>query len=422
MTDILPFSLSDAKRWNNIYPTPFYIYDEEGIKNCVTELYRAFSWNKGFKEYFAVKATPTPGILRLLHSLGCGADCASVTELMLAERCGMTGHDIMFSSNETLDEEYKACIKLGGIVNLDDFTQIENLKNAAGIPETVCCRYNPGEFCITNDIIGHLHDSKFGMTKKQLFEAYSELKRLGVKHFGLHAMLASCSIDNDYYPGLAEEMFNLILEIKEQLGVAIEFADMSGGIGIPYRPEDKAIDIARVGDGVHRVYDEILGKRGIDIKIFTEMGRYITGPYGYLVTKAVGFKHIYKEYVGVDATACDLMRPAMYGAYHHITVLGKESAAKNKTYDIVGSLCENNDKFAVDRSLPEIEKGDLLVIQDCGAHGHSMGYNYNGKLKCAELMMDNKKDVTLIRRAETACDYFSTLDVDEAFMSAGSIL
>lgn len=422
MTDILPFSLSDAKRWNEAYPTPFYIYDEEGIKKCVTELYRAFSWNKGFKEYFAIKATPTPGILRLLHSLGCGADCASITELMLAERCGMTGHDIMFSSNETLDEEYRACMRLGGIVNLDDYTQIENLKNATGIPDTVCCRYNPGEFCITNDIIGHLHDSKFGMTKEQLFKAYKELKELGVKHFGLHAMLASCSIDNDYYPGLAREMFNLILEIKDELGVDIEFADMSGGIGIPYRPEDKAIDIARVGDGVHRVYDEILGKRGIDIKIFTEMGRYITGPYGYLVTKAVGFKYIYKDYVGVDATACDLMRPAIYGAYHHITVLGKETCAEDKTYDVVGSLCENNDKFAVDRRLPEIEKGDFLVIQDAGAHGHSMGYNYNGKLKCAELMMDSDRNVSLIRRAETAKDYFSTLDVDEAFMNAKGIL
>ena len=422
MTDILPFSLSDAKRWNEAYPTPFYIYDEEGIKKCVTELYRAFSWNKGFKEYFAIKATPTPGILRLLHSLGCGADCASITELMLAERCGMTGHDIMFSSNETLDEEYRACMRLGGIVNHDDYTQIENLKKAAGIPDTVCCRYNPGEFCITNDIIGHLHDSKFGMTKEQLFKAYKELKELGVKHFGLHAMLASCSIDNDYYPGLAREMFNLILEIKDELGVDIEFADMSGGIGIPYRPEDKAIDIARVGDGVHRVYDEILGKRGIDIKIFTEMGRYITGPYGYLVTKAVGFKYIYKDYVGVDATACDLMRPAIYGAYHHITVLGKETCAEDKTYDVVGSLCENNDKFAVDRRLPEIEKGDFLVIQDAGAHGHSMGYNYNGKLKCAELMMDSDRNVTMIRRAETAKDYFSTLDVDEAFMNAKGIL
>lgn len=418
MTNSLPFTKDDAEKWALDHPTPFYVYDEEGIRSCVNALYKAFAWNKGFKEYFAVKATPTPGILRLLKSLGCGADCASVPELMLAERSGMTGSDIIFSSNETSDEEYRAAYKLGAIINLDDITQIEHMKRTVGIPDTVCCRYNPGEFRITNDIMGHLYDSKFGMTKEQLIESYKTLKELGVKHFGLHAMLASCSLDNDYYPGLANEMFSLILEIREKTGVAIEFADMSGGIGIPYRPEETAIDIAKVGEGVHRVYDEILGSAGMDVAIFTEMGRYITGPYGYLVTTVTGFKHIYKEYVGVDATACNLMRPAMYGSYHHITVLGRENEPNAIKADVVGSLCENNDKFAIDRELPKVELGDMLVIQDAGAHGHSMGYNYNGKLRSAELLMDASHNVKCIRRAQTAEDLFSTLDVDEAFTAA----
>ncbi len=423
MTNSLPFTKEDAENWAKEYPTPFYVYDEEDIRNCVNALYKAFSWNKGFKEYFAVKATPTPEILRLLRSLGCGADCASIPELMLSERSGITGSDIMFSSNETSAEEYKAAVKVGAVINLDDLTQIDRMLESVDVPDTVCCRYNPGEFCITNDIMGHLYDSKFGMTKDQLFEAYARLKSLGVKHFGLHSMIASCSLDNDYYPGLAKELFSLILEIREKTGVTIEFADMSGGIGIPYRPDEKAIDIASVGEGVHKVYDEILGKAGLDVAIYTEMGRYITGPYGYLVTKVIGFKHIYKEYVGVDATACNLMRPAMYGSYHHITVLGKENAADAVKVDVVGSLCENNDKFAVDRKLPEIDLGDLLVIQDAGAHGHSMGYNYNGKLRSAELLMSADHSVKCIRRAQTAEDLFSTLDIDDSFNNAsGTVL
>ena len=415
MQQFLPFTKEDALNWASDYPTPFYVYDEEAIKKCASDLYRAFAWNKGFKEYFAVKATPTPAILRLLRQFGCGADCASIPELMLAEASGISGTDIMFSSNETSDEEYVAEAKAGAIINLDDITQIRHMEDSIGIPETICLRYNPGEFNITNEIMGHLFDSKFGMTKDQLFEAYKLLKEKGVKHFGIHAMLASCSIDNDYYPGLAAELFRLVVEIREKLGVRIEFVDLSGGVGIPYHPDEKPVDIFTVGEGVHRVYDEIISKNGMELKIFTEMGRYMTGPYGYLVTKVIGFKHIYKEYVGVDATACNLMRPAMYGAYHHITVLGKEDEELKLKADVVGSLCENNDKFAVDRLLPKIELGDMLVIEDAGAHGHAMGYNYNGKLRSAELMMHADRSVTCIRRAQTARDYFDTLDVDREF-------
>ena len=419
MREKLPFGLDDVKEWNRTYPTPFYIYDAEGIRACVRALYEAFSWNEGFREYFAVKATPTPGILRLLASEGCGADCASIPELMLAERSGITGSRIILSSNETLPEEYQAAAKLGAIINLDDITQIEHLEKACGIPETVCCRYNPGQFSNTNGIMGHQYDSKFGMKPDQLMEAYADLRDKGVKHFGLHAMLASCSLDENYYPNLARELFTLVLRIHKVLGIDIEFVDFSGGIGIPYRPEEKAIDIKKIGAAVKRVYDELIAANGLKVRIFTEMGRYITGPYGYLVTKAIGKKHIYKEYIGVDATACNLMRPAMYEAYHHIRVLGKENAPEEITVDVVGSLYENNDKFAVNRGLPQVELGDYLVIEDAGAHGHSMGYNYNGKLRSAELLMEADHSLKLIRRAQTPADYFDTLDVDEAFTAAG---
>ncbi len=418
MREQLPFSLDDARRWSETYPTPYYVYDAQGIRDCVTELKKAFSWNPGYREYFAVKATPTPGILRLLQELGCGADCASVPELLLAETAGMIGHRIILSSNETLPVEYKAAAKLGAIINLDDITQIELMEEACGIPETVCCRYNPGQFSNTNGIMGHQYDSKFGMKPDQLLEAYSILRQKGVKHFGLHAMLASCSLDENYYPSLARELFTLVLRIHNVLGIDIEFVDFSGGIGIPYRPEEKAVSMPAIGAAVHKVYDEILTSHGLKVDIFTEMGRYITGPYGYLVTKVVGEKHIYKEYIGVDATACNLMRPAMYEAYHHIRVLGKENMPNEITVDVVGSLCENNDKFAVNRGLPKVERGDLLVIEDAGAHGHSMGYNYNGKLKSAELLMEPDKSVTCIRRAQTAMDYFGTLDADPAFTGA----
>ena len=418
MRETLPFSLEQAQQWRSDYGTPLYVYDEAGIRKCVQDLYRAFSWNEGFREYFAVKALPTPAILRLLESLDCGADCASVTELMLSVRSGISGKRIMFSSNQTSQEEYRAACKAGAIINLDDITQIENLEQACGLPDTVCCRYNPGTFQITNDIMGHLYDSKFGMTPEQLFEALAILKEKGVRHFGIHAMLASCSLDEIYYPNLARELFTLVLQIREKLGITLEFVDLSGGIGIPYRPGEKAVDIFAIGEGVRAVYEELLTANGISLAIYTEMGRYITGPYGYLVTTAIGKKHIFKEYVGVDATACDLMRPAMYGSYHHVRVLGKETAPCTTTVDVVGSLCENNDKFAVDRALPEIENGDLLVIEDAGAHGRSMGYNYNGKLRPAEVLLRPDGSAKLIRRRETPADYFATLDVDDAFRGA----
>ena len=419
---MLPFTLSQAQTWRETYPTPFYIYDEAGIRRCVQELYRAFSWNPGFCEYFAVKATPTPAILRLLAELGCGADCASVPELMMAERSGMTGHRIILSSNETLPQEYRAAAAVGAIINLDDLTQIGHMERAIGIPDTVCCRYNPGKFQITNDIMGHLYDSKFGMTKQQLLQAYAILKEKGVQHFGLHCMAASCSLENGYYPALARELFWLAREIRDTVGVTIEFVDLSGGVGIPYRPEETAVDILAVGEGVRQAYEEILTPAGILLRLCTEMGRYMTGPYGHLVTTVVGKKHIYKEYVGVDATACDLMRPAMYGAYHPVTVLGKENAPAEQTVDVVGSLCENNDKFAVDRPLPTVEEGDMLVISCAGAHGHAMGYNYNGKLRCAELLLREDGSVQCIRRAETYADYLATLDVDETFTQAKGML
>ena len=422
MTNKLPFSLEQARQWRESCPTPFYVYDEAGIRRCVEDLYRAFSWNKGFREYFAVKALPTPAVLRLLASLGCGTDCASVTELMLSERSGITGERIMFSSNETTTEEYEAARKLGAIINLDDITQISHLEAACGLPDTVCCRYNPGKFHITNDIMGHLYDSKFGMTPEQLLEAFALLKEKGVRHFGIHAMLASCSLDEEYYPNLARELFGLVLELREKLGITVEFIDLSGGIGIPYRPEERPVNIFAIGEGVRRVYEELLTPQGVELSLYTEMGRYITGPYGYLLTSVIGHKHIYKEYVGVDATACDLMRPAIYGAYHHITVLGKEGAPCDTVVDVVGSLCENNDKFAVDRPLPAVENGDILVIQDSGAHGRSMGYNYNGKLRPAELLLKADGTVQLIRRAETPADYFATLDVDPAFMNGEGCL
>ncbi len=419
---MLPFTLSQAQNWRETYPTPFYIYDEAGIRRCVQELYRAFAWNPGFCEYFAVKATPTPGILRLLAELGCGADCASVPELMMAERSGMTKHHVILSSNETLPQEYRAAAAIGAIINLDDLTQIDHMERAIGIPDAVCCRYNPGKFQISNDIMGHLYDSKFGMTKQQLLDAYAILREKGVRHFGLHCMAASCSLENEYYPALARELFRLVCEIRDTVGVTIEFVDLSGGIGIPYRPEETAVDILAVGEGVRQAYEEILMPAGISLRLCTEMGRYITGPYGHLVTTVVGKKHIYKEYVGVDATACDLMRPAMYGAYHPVTVLGKENAPAEQTVDVVGSLCENNDKFAVDYPLPAVEEGDMLVISCAGAHGHAMGYNYNGKLRCAELLLKEDGSVQCVRRAETYADYLATLDVDETFTQAKGIL
>lgn len=418
MQKSIPFTLEQAQSWRSRFGTPFYVYDEAGIRNTVDSVQKAFSWNKGFTECFAVKATPTPAIIRLLASMGCGTDCASVSELVLSYSSGLSGRKVMFTSNETSDEAYRKAVTLGAIVNLDDITQIDNLESAAGIPDTVCLRYNPGSFVVngkdaTSAIMGSQADSKYGMTKEQLFDAYRILKRKGVTHFGLHCMAASCSLDASYYPTLAEMMFNLVVEIHEKLGIDIEITDFGGGIGIPYRPEQEPVDIISIGEAVHKVYERIISPTGLEVAIYTELGRFITGPHGYLVTSVRGFKHIYKEYIGVDATACDLIRPAMYGAYHHITVLGKEGSELK--VDVCGGLCENNDKFAIDRLLPKAEMGDILVIHDAGAHGRSMGYNYNGFLRCGELLLSPKGDVRLIRRSESLDDLFATFDVDGDF-------
>lgn len=399
------------------YPTPFYVYDEKGIRETVRSIYKAFAWNKGYKEYFAVKATPLPGILDIMREEGCGTDCSSYPELLLSDVCGFKGHDIMFSSNDTPVKDMQEAYKLGAIINLDDFTMIDFLEQVAAIPETICCRYNPGGlFALGNDIMDNPGDSKYGMTKDQMREAFKILKKKGVKHFGIHAFLASNTVSNAYYPELARQLFQLAVEMKHDTGVAVDFINLSGGVGIPYKPDQTPNDIAVIGEGVHKVYDEVLVPEGMgNVALFTEMGRFVTGPYGALVTKVLHFKHIYKEYVGVDACAANLMRPAMYGAYHHITVLGKEDAPCDHTYDVTGGLCENNDKFAIDRKLPEIEKGDYLFIHDAGAHGSSMGYNYNAKLWCTELLLKEDGSVKLLRRAETPKDYFATLDFTGLF-------
>lgn len=416
MNKTLPFTSEQIRNWKEQFPTPFYVYDEDGIRSTVRDVYRAFEWNPGFREYFAVKATPTPGILRILAEMDCGADCSSIPEIVLAKGSGISGQRIMFTSNETSAAEYRTAQAAGAIINLDDLTQVENLEKACGFPETVCCRYNPGEFRYAdNAIMGHMYDTKFGMKKEQLFEALHILREKGAQRLGIHAMLTSCSLEQEYYPALARELFGLVLEIRETLGITLSFVDMAGGIGIPYKPEQEPIDILAAGEGVRLVYEEMLRPNGIELPIYTEMGRFITGPHGYLLTSVVGKKHIWKEYVGVDASPADLMRPAMYGAYHHITVAGKENADKPETVDVVGALCENNDKFAVDRPLPHTEIGDVLVIHDAGAHGHAMGYNYNGRLRCAEYLLRPDESLQLIRRAQTMKDYFATLDVDPDF-------
>lgn len=400
------------------YPTPFHIYDEKGIRENAQAVKEAFAWNKGFKEYFAVKATPNPYLMQILKEYGCGCDCSSMTELMLSKAIGVEGSDIMFSSNETPAEEYAYAAKLGAIINLDDITHIDFLEGILGkLPETMSCRYNPGGvFTMSNGIMDNPGDAKYGFTTEQLFEGFRILKSKGVKSFGIHAFLASNTVTNEYYPILAKQLFEVAVRIKEETGADIRFINLSGGVGIPYQPGQTGNDIRAIGEGVKRVYEEVLVSAGMDdVAIYTEMGRFMMGPYGELVTKAIHEKHTHKEYIGVDACAVHLMRPAMYGAYHHITVLGKEDAPCSRKYDVVGSLCENNDKFAVDRMLPEIEKGDYLVIHDTGAHGFSMGYNYNGKLKSAELLLKENGEIQLIRRAETPKDYFATFDNLEIF-------
>ena len=409
-----PFvTLKQLKEIEKTYPTPFYLYDEKGIRENAARLKQAFAWNKGYKEYFAVKATPNPFLLNLLKEMGCGTDCSSMTELMMSKACGFKGHDIMFSSNDTPPEEFAYAEKLGAIINLDDITHIECLEQTLGyIPETTSCRFNPGGvFKVSNDIMDNPGDSKYGMTTEQMFQAFKILKDKGAKHFGIHAFLASNTVTLEYYPMLAKILFELAVRLQEETGAHVEFINLSGGIGIPYRPDQEPNDILAIGDGVRKVYEEVLVPAGMDdVAICTELGRFMMGPYGALITKAIHEKHTHKEYVGVDACAVNLMRPAMYGAYHHVTVMGKEDGPCDHMYDVVGSLCENNDKFAIDRMLPEICKGDLLFIHDTGAHGFAMGYNYNGKLKSAELLLKQDGSVEMIRRAETPEDYFATFD------------
>lgn len=394
-------------------PTPFHLYDEKGIRANAQAVKDAFAWNPGFREYFAVKANPNPFLINILKEYGCGTDCSSMTELMLSNELGFAGEEIMFSSNDTPAEEFVYADKIGATINLDDFTHVAFLEETLGyIPETISLRYNPGGvYAVSNGIMDNPGDAKYGMTKEQLFDAYQILRDKGAKRFGLHAFLVSNTVTNDYYPSLAKTLFELVVELKEQTGIEISFINLSGGVGIPYTPEQTANDIAVIGQGVHKVYDQVLVPAGLgNVSIYTEMGRFMMGPYGALVTTAIHEKHIYKEYIGVDACAVNLMRPAMYGAYHHITVLGKEDAPCDHKYDVTGSLCENNDKFAIDRMLPEIEKGDILFIHDTGAHGFAMGYSYNGKLKSAEVLLKEDGSYQLIRRAEQPKDYFATFD------------
>lgn len=395
------------------FPTPYHLYDEKGIRDNAKAVKEAFAWNKGYREYFAVKACPNPTLIQIMKEYGCGCDCSSMTELMLSKAMGCTGADIMFSSNATPAEEYQYAAKLGAIINLDDITHIDFLEKAIGyIPETISCRYNPGGlFKISNDIMDNPGDAKYGMTTEQLFEAFKILKAKGAKKFGIHAFLASNTVTNEYYPMLAKVLFEVAVKLEKETGADIEFINLSGGVGIPYKPDQEPNDIRVIGEGVRKVYEEVLVPAGMDdVALYTEMGRFMTGPYGCLVTKAIHEKHTYKEYIGCDACAVNLMRPAMYGAYHHITVMGKEDQPCDHKYDITGSLCENNDKFAIDRMLPKIDMGDYLVIHDTGAHGYAMGYNYNGKLKSAEILLKEDGSFEMIRRAETPRDYFATLD------------
>lgn len=406
-------TLDQLKEIEKTYPTPFHLYDEKGIRENALKLKQAFSWNKGFKEYFAIKATPNPFIINILKECGCGVDCSSYTELMMAEKLGFAGDEIMFSSNATPAKDFEYARQLDAQINLDDFTHIDFLEKVTGsIPETICCRFNPGGmFKISTDIMDKPGDAKYGFTKEQLLEGYKILKEKGAKRFGLHAFLASNTVTNEYYPTLAKVLFELAVEIKEKCDVELAFINLSGGIGIPYTPDKEPNDILAIGEGVRNAFEEILVPAGLgDVAIYTELGRFMLGPYGCLVAKAVHEKHIHKEYIGLDACAVNLMRPAMYGAYHHITVMGKEDEPCDHMYDITGSLCENNDKFAIDRMLPKIDIGDFLVIHDTGAHGFAMGYSYNGKLKSAELLLKEDGSVQMIRRAETPEDYFATFD------------
>ena len=414
MTDKkLPFTKDFIKKVIEKYPTPFHIYDEKAIIANVKRFQKAFSWGT-FKEYFAVKACPNPSILKILKNQGTGADCSSLPELVMSEKVGITGENIMFTSNQTPKEEYIKAKELGAVINLDDITHIPYLKKYAGIPELICFRYNPGPLRTGNAIIGNPVESKYGLTKEQLFEAYKEVRSLGAKRFGIHSFVISNELNRASYVETAKMLFELAVELKNKIDIRLEFVNLSGGIGIPYKPEQEAVDLEKLGEEIRQLYDKIVVPAGLHpLKIYSECGRMITGPYGYLVTTAIHHKDIYKKYIGVDACSANLMRPALYGAYHHITVLGKESAPLDSKYDVVGSLCENSDKFAIDRNLPKIDDGDILVIHDTGAHGYAMGYNYNGKLRSAELLLREDGSIKTIRRAETIEDYFSTLNFSD---------
>ncbi|WP_099469598.1 diaminopimelate decarboxylase [Konateibacter massiliensis] len=411
-----PFvNLEQVQEMTKTYPTPFHLYDEKGIRENVRKLKKAFSWNKGYKEYFAVKATPNPYLMQILKEEGVGADCSSYTELVLSEKVGLTGDDIMFSSNVTPAEDFELAAKLDAIINFDDITHIDFYEKIAPFAKTMSCRYNPGgDFTLHNQIMDTPKDAKYGLTRPQMTEAFLKLKEKGVEHFGIHSFLASNTVTDDYYPKLAKILFQLAVQLKEETGVHIAFINLSGGVGIPYKPDQRGNDILAIGEGVRKAFEEILVPAGMgDVSIYTELGRFVMGPYGCLVTQAIHEKHIHKEYIGLDACAANLMRPAMYGSYHHITVLGKENEPYDHVYDVTGGLCENNDKFAIDRELPKIDIGDYLVIHDTGAHGFSMGYNYNGKLRSAEILLKEDGTTKLIRRAETPEDYFATLDFSE---------
>ncbi len=412
-TKQLPFSKQQIEKIIEQYPTPFHIYDEKGIRDYARKFTKAFSWNPGFKEFYAIKAAPNPYLMKIMRQEGFGIDCSSVAELVLAEKVGMKGEEIMFTSNDTPASEFKKAVEMGAIINLDDISHIEYLEKHVGLPNLVCFRYNPGALKEGNTIIGHPEEAKYGFTREQLFEGYQMLKEKGVTRFGLHTMVASNELDAAYFVETAQILFDLIVEIKEHIGIDIEFANLGGGIGIPYRPTDQPVDLDFMSQGIQKLYKEKIEGNGLKpLKLYFESGRAMTGPFGFLVSKVLHIKKTYKQYAGLDACMANLMRPALYGSYHHITVMGKEYEPLAETYDVTGSLCENNDKFAINRKLPKVEPGDLVVIHDAGAHGHAMGFNYNGKLRSAELLLRENGEVAQIRRAETLDDYFATLNFE----------
>lgn len=412
-TKHIPFSKSQLEKIIEQYPTPFHIYDEKGIREYARKFTKAFSWNPGFKEYYAIKSAPNPYLMKIMRQEGFGIDCSSYAELMIAEKLGMSGDEIMFTSNDTPAYEYKKAIDLGAIINLDDISHIEYLETNVGLPEMVCFRYNPGALKEGNTIIGHPEEAKYGFTREQLFEGYQMLKDKGVKRFGLHTMVASNELDAAYFVETAQILFDLIVELKQKVGIQMEFANLGGGIGIPYRPTDQPVDLDFMSQGIKKLYQEKIEANGLaPLRVYFESGRAMTGPFGFLVSKVLHIKKTYKQYAGLDSSMANLMRPALYGSYHHITVMGKEYEPLDQVYDVTGSLCENNDKFAINRHLPLMGPGDLVVIHDTGAHGHAMGFNYNGKLRSAELLLRENGEVVQIRRAETLDDYFATLNLE----------